>query len=262
MVVGDRAAGPGRERGRPRRPPSPRARSCATAAGRTSASRRIRRSVGGDEVEQDQRAQLVGVALRVGLRAAHARSRSNGARSRRSPPRRRTGRSAARAPPPAGRACAQRARELEHRRRAAPRRRWRRRSPAGPWCRSARRSRPPASRPAACPTTLRSPGCPGTGSKRPCGSARRSRPASPRSVCEPAGRGPSSTWRSQLGPGARARRSGRPARAARPSRPAAAPAPPRRRRPSAITATTAPTTHAPAATPCDEHEPAPHGLVG
>src|SRR5829696_1116353 len=42
---------------------------------------------------------------------------------------------------------------------------------------------------------LRSPGWPGTDSKRPRGSSLRSRTASRRSVGEPAGRGPSSTWR-------------------------------------------------------------------
>ena len=168
----------------------------ATAAGRTSASRTIRRSVAADEVEQDQRAQLAGVALARRPSSRAARSRSNGARV--------VGRllaveqdEAQRGRPRRPVRLRERARQLEHGRRARRRRRWRRRSPAGPSCRSARRSRPPASRPAGAPTTLRSPGWPGHGLEAPA----RERVAQPPG--EPAQRlasrraaGPSSTWRS------------------------------------------------------------------
>ena len=57
----------------------------------------------------------------------------------------------------------------------------------------ARPPRPAGSRPGTSPTTLRSP--PGTAWKRPPGSARRMRSASSRDAAEPAGRGPSATWR-------------------------------------------------------------------
>ena len=94
----------------------------------------------GDEVEQDELADLLGVLLRE--RPSRRARRCRGSRCRRWPPRRRRRRtrSAARswrAWPSAGRA---RARASP---RCRPRRRWRRRSPGCPWCRSGRRARSP-----------------------------------------------------------------------------------------------------------------------
>ena len=183
-----------------------RAAAAPTASASEPASRGMRRPFVGHEVEQDQRAQLVGVAARVGLRAAHAGARGSRGR-RRSPPRRRTARSAAPARPWAAWRGAARA-PARAPRRCRPRRRWRRRSPAGPWCRSARRPRPPASCPGMRPTMLRRPGWPGTASKCPRGSACLSRTASLRSTGEPAGRGPSLDLAAQLGERPRRRRSG------------------------------------------------------
>ena len=74
-------------------------------------------------------------------------------------------------------------------------RRSRRRSRADPSCRSGRRATTfrRGFRPGIVPTTFRSP--PGTAWKRPRGIERRSISASSRDSGEPAGRGPSATWR-------------------------------------------------------------------
>ena len=137
----------GREDGRaPTRRAAARRR--AHSRGSDPSSRGIRRSLVGDEVEQDdaRAARRGGGARRPSSRAGR-RGRSR--RCRRSPPPRRRARSAARARPRGASSGAARARARAPPR-SRPRRRWRRRSRGSPSCRSARRRRPRACCRAAC----------------------------------------------------------------------------------------------------------------
>ena len=135
MVVGHGAAGARRER----RAGADRLRRAPQPGPERQVGRRLApdpHPLAGDEVEQDHRAQLVGVARRVGLASRAGRWRGTARESSvASSPSNSTKRSSAR---PAGgprRAGRGRARPP---RRSRRRRRWRRRSRAGPWCRSAR----------------------------------------------------------------------------------------------------------------------------